>query len=259
MATLSQVRNAYLQHDQATIDHAWSARWGGTHHQWGKTIYPRICRFLPCRSILEIGCGRGILSKHLMHYTKNLTLVDFINTEPLCRLQDTLQNTQVEFHLNDGLTLNAVEDNSIEFVFSFFSLIDADYRTIESYIKEIDRILTADGAAFIHHSNACPESENVMPEHIWDQVRAVRAEDVNARLVSIITKECNLEPRIQECVAWVHKNFVLDCFTTLVRPSNTQIDSVGQFNNTDFDEEICSGISNLSSVYGQKKVKPYIK
>jgi hypothetical protein len=46
-----------------------------------------------------------------------------------------------------------VSDASVDFVFSFDSLVHAEADVIESYLTELSRVLTPDGIGFIHHSN----------------------------------------------------------------------------------------------------------
>jgi SAM-dependent methyltransferase len=58
-----------------------------------------------------------------------------------------------EFHVNDGRSLRAIADASIDLAFSFDSLVHAEEDVIEGYLRELARVLTADGAAFLHHSN----------------------------------------------------------------------------------------------------------
>ena len=253
MATLQQLKSAYLCHNQSDIEDAWSSRWGGTHHQWRKTIYPRVSRFLPTDSILEIGCGRGMLSQHLMRYTRTLTLVDFIDTRQQQLLPAVANDAQVNFYHNDGMTLNKIADKSVDFAFSFFSLIDANNETIESYIEDLNRVLTKNGVAFIHHSNALPEPGQQLDANLFANMSRVRAADVNAQVVRKIANTFNFEARVQECVAWAPGTPLMDCFTTLTRPSNVVVKNIGQFDNLYFEDEVRYGISDLSTNYGSSQ------
>ena len=45
-------------------------------------------------------------------------------------------------------------DASIDFAFSFDSLVHAEANILESYISELARVLKANAIAFIHHSFA---------------------------------------------------------------------------------------------------------
>jgi hypothetical protein len=55
--------------------------------------------------------------------------------------------------VNDGRSLDMIEDESIDFVFSFDSLVHADSGTVRSYMLQIARKLRFSGTGFIHHSN----------------------------------------------------------------------------------------------------------
>jgi hypothetical protein len=55
--------------------------------------------------------------------------------------------------VNDGKSLAAVADDSIDFAFLFDSLVHVEMDLIEAYLHELSRKLSPDGIAFIHHSN----------------------------------------------------------------------------------------------------------
>lgn len=255
MASLDYLKAEYLRLDQSSADTEWSKRWGNTFLQWQNTILPRVNQFLPTDSIMEIGCGRGILSQHLLPYATLLTLVDFIDTRSQGMLPAVTSEPKVNFIVNDGLTFSDIADKSIDFAFSFFSLVDADHTTMQSYIKELDRVLTQSGTAFIHHSNALQKSEEKQNSSLMELVRRVRADDVNAEAIKSICKQHDLEPRIQECVSWIPGYPPVDCFTTLVRPNNIDVNNIGQFTNLDFEDEVSYGISNLQPIYQTSKSK----
>jgi len=59
----------------------------------------------------------------------------------------------VEFHVNDGRSLSMVSDDSIDFAFSFDSLVHAEEDVLEAYLKELSKKLGPGGTGFIHHSN----------------------------------------------------------------------------------------------------------
>ena len=46
-----------------------------------------------------------------------------------------------------------VADRSVDFAFSFDSLVHADAEVLDAYAAELARTLAPDGVAFIHHSN----------------------------------------------------------------------------------------------------------
>ena len=62
-------------------------------------------------------------------------------------------DTHISYHVNDGKSLEMVQDDSTDFVFSFDSLVHAEADVIEIYLRQLARKLTPNGVAFIHHSN----------------------------------------------------------------------------------------------------------
>jgi SAM-dependent methyltransferase len=58
-----------------------------------------------------------------------------------------------QFHVNDGRSLQAVEDASIDLAFSFDSLVHVEEDVICAYMHELARVLKPDGVCFLHHSN----------------------------------------------------------------------------------------------------------
>ena len=56
--------------------------------------------------------------------------------------------------MNDGRSLDMIEDGSVDFAFSFDSLVHADAEVIAGYLRELERKLAPEGVGFVHHSNA---------------------------------------------------------------------------------------------------------
>ena len=134
----------------------WSDLWGSSHSQWNVTIYPRIFSFLPARSILEIGQGFGRWTNFLLPYaTESYRGIEMSEkSTAACKKQYSGMEKDVEFYLNDGLSLDSVADRKYDFIFSFDSLIHAGMNVFESYIPTmINSLLSENGVAFIHHSN----------------------------------------------------------------------------------------------------------
>src|SRR5262249_47692758 len=131
----------------------WSTRFGGTNALWWFTIHPRIHRFLPARRVLEIGPGHGRCTERLLDCWHALALVDL---SPTCleKCKTRFSGKQnVTYHITDGKSLAMLPRNSVDFVFSFDSLVHAEADVIQSYIEQLASILAPQGAAFIHHSN----------------------------------------------------------------------------------------------------------
>ena len=140
-------------HDWKTGGEEWSERWGGSEAQWFGSLYSRLHRFLPTKSILEIAPGFGRWTKFLIPNSSRYIGVD-LSQQCVDACRRTFFNVgHAAFIKNDGLFLVGIQNNSCGLVFSFDSLPHADLEILQSYIYEIIRVLSSDGVAFIHHSN----------------------------------------------------------------------------------------------------------
>lgn len=154
MASLEENRNkwgiTYAWSDQGD---EWSKAWGSPEMQWYSTILPRIHQFVPTENILEIAPGYGRWTQYLKDLCSNLIVVDLSeNCVEACKKRFS-SSDNIQYWVNDGKSLAMVPDNSIDFIFSFDSLVHAEQDVIEYYIAEISRKLKRDGIALIHHSN----------------------------------------------------------------------------------------------------------
>jgi SAM-dependent methyltransferase len=148
------VRAWNQDHRWSSTDDDWSAMWGNCEAQWWGSIYPRIHTFLPCEQILEIAPGFGRWTNLLRQHCERLTAVDLSQRcVEHCRERFRDQPHMTFVH-NDGRSLEFVGDRSIDFAFSFDSLVHAEADVIEAYIHQLARKLRPNGIAFIHHSNA---------------------------------------------------------------------------------------------------------
>jgi SAM-dependent methyltransferase len=196
----------------------WSKHWGGPDYEWWGSIYPRVQEFLPTGNLLEIAPGYGRWTRYLVHLSEQLTGVDVAsNCVEACRKRFA-GHPHASFHLNDGLSLDAVADNSVDFAFSFDSLVHADREVVESYVHELARKLRPDGVAFIHHSNL---------GQYWDPDAGTWPPFPNANwrgttsavLFERYCHDAGLTCIGQELVNWEveHLN---DCFSLLTRPGS---------------------------------------
>jgi ubiquinone/menaquinone biosynthesis C-methylase UbiE len=211
----------------------WSEPWGGPEAQWLNTILPRIQPFIPAESILEIAPGFGRWTRFLAKSCKRLIAIDLNrNCIEACKSQFA-DSPHVQFYVNDGRSLDAVPDESIDFIFSFDSLVHVDRDVMEAYLSQFPRILKRDAAAFIHHSNCgeyakgplvramlrVPLVRRYMHEHSLFGVRRIgglRSENVSAATVRSLCRRHGLRCTSQELVTWC-EDFLNDCFSIVVR------------------------------------------
>lgn len=173
----------------------WSAGWGDSRFQWYATLLPRIHGFLPAGTILEIACGRGRWSQYLKDACDRLILMDISqNCVDYCR-ERFAGESHVEYFVGSGSDL-AVADASVDFVFSFDSLVHADINVMEGYLREIDRVLKPGGGAFLHHSNlASCNVGKIKNTHLRDP-------SVSARKLSALLPSTGLSCSVYELLPW---------------------------------------------------------
>jgi hypothetical protein len=131
----------------------WSSGWSGPDMQWYCSLLPRIHAFVPAPTILEIAPGFGRWTHYLKDLCDKLIVVDL--AEACIRAcQDRFAGvSNITYHVNDGRSLEMVPDGSIDFVFSFDSLVHAEADVLEAYVGQLARKMKPDAVGFIHHSN----------------------------------------------------------------------------------------------------------
>lgn len=153
MGTVGENQKLWTTYDWGQQGDEWSAEWGTTEILWWGTIVPRIHAFVPAGTVLEIAPGFGRCTQYLKDLCQQLTLVDL--TErciDACRQRFSTER-HITYHVNDGSSLAMIPDGSVDFVFSFDSLVHVEADAIKRYVEQLGTKLTRDGVGFIHHSN----------------------------------------------------------------------------------------------------------
>jgi Methyltransferase domain len=224
----------------------WSEQWGGTELEWSTSIFPRIRQFIPVHTILEIAPGFGRWTQFLKQSCQQLIAVD---VSPACveRCKERFAaDPHVRCYVNDGKSLAMVEDGSIDFAFSFDSLVHVEADVIVAYLKQLARKLKPGAFAFLHHSNLGAYSNSIwLPKAIesplgggqatpmsrsmwlrrrmhsmltdWGLVNTFdnRAESMSAKVLREACDTAGLECRSQELVNWNHGRSLIDCFSVV--------------------------------------------
>lgn len=236
----------------------WSALWGTTAYLWHGTILPRIHRYLPADSILEIAPGFGRMTDYLRRFCRRLVVVELVEKcLNICR-QRFAQDTHIAYHQNDGRDLSFIEDRSIDFAFTWDSLVHCELDVVQAYISQLARKLRPNGVAFIHHSNFLdryahlpPESlAGLQPEPSPNPHR--RAENVSARLIRDFCPSVEIVCASQEIVNWGSISLLYDCFTVLTPPGSTFDRPQRVIQNINFMNEI-RRVKLIHDVYGEPK------
>lgn len=198
-----------------------------------------------------------------------MTLVDLV---PRCiaACQNRFGHLQhLRYFVNDGRSLEMIDDDSVDFVFSFDSLVHADAPTMRGYMRELGRKLRVGGAGFIHHSNLGNYRGWLTTRQLVVKVcrgrRALgrlliddcmRAPDMTAGLMRDFCHEAGLACTVQEVIPWGRSHRPVDCLTSFERRADaTEARDGLAFVNRDFMREAAM-IKRLDAVYGDATGSP---
>jgi SAM-dependent methyltransferase len=213
----------------------WSDWWGDTDSLWHGALLPRIHAFIPAGTILEIAPGYGRWTQYLKNACDRLAIVDL--TESCiehCRRRFA-DASHIEYHVNDGSSLEMIENGSIDFAFSFDSLVHVEAPVLESYLTQLGDKLKPEGVAFIHHSTVGDYGWlNGLVRRVPDRLRrrlinrgllidgyAWRAESVTADAVAAHCEHVGLACVSQEKINWEHGGpYLLDAISVITRPGS---------------------------------------
>ena len=238
----------------------WSGPWGGAEAQWYGSILPRIHAFVPAGAILEIAPGFGRWTQYLKGLCRHLFVVDLNkNCIEGCRKRFA-SSSNISYHVNDGASLEMIPDNSVDFAFSFDSLVHVEIQALEAYVNQLASKLTRDGAGFFHHSNIGEYErrwryQNRVPQTIRRYLTRkrvlsndeLRAFSVTAAKFSEVCDSAGLCCITQELVSW-RQRLLIDAFSVFTRRGSKWARPNKVFNNYDFMKE-AEQISKLSDLY----------
>lgn len=252
MPTIAENSQAWGHYDWQRAGDEWSEAWGGTPALWSFTILPRIRNFLPTGRLLEIAPGYGRCTAHLKDLAEHTQIVDL---EQRCvdackeRFRDT---RNIEYFVNDGESLRDIADGSIDFVFSYDSLVHVEAEVVEKYVSELRRKLSPNGVGFLHHSNfgvyRNAELDRAGPENVhW------RAESMTAALFVQQCESAGLSCLSQEVVNWGGE-LLTDCFSTFCQSGAKWSSDFSYFENAHFMDE-ANRVRALAPLYGSQRYK----
>jgi len=247
--TIQQNYERWQSHKWAQSGNEWSPgrTAEGTEVLWSRTILPRIARYLSGGTILEIGPGFGRWTDFLRGFGDHVILVDLSDRcIESCR-QRFAGDTRITYLINDGASLAEVADASVDFIFSFDSLVHAEADAIEAYLVQAARKLKRGGAGFIHHSNlgAFVGRTGRVPWFITRQ--HWRGASMSADLFEQECRRAGLRCRSQELINWLGRAMDADRHR-LPGPCLPLIDCLSVFTNDPPSEEAPVRILNYSFV-----------
>jgi len=204
----------------------WSNEWGDAETQWFGAILPRIWAFVPTGTILEIAPGFGRWTTYLRKQCNQMILVDLSeNCINACQ-ERFCHDAHLRYHINDGISLAMLDDNSLDFVFRFDSLVHAEAEVIKTYLAQLAVKLSRNGVGFLHHSNLGAfqqafELIDRIPAELRDLVvdnwfksdRHWRAPSMTAALFETYCNAAGLDCINQELINWKRNGILIDCFS----------------------------------------------
>lgn len=187
----------------------WSRGWGSAQAQFMGSILPRIAPWLPAASILEIGPGFGRWTQFLLKFCQSYAGVDLSQKCVAACKEKFAAQSHAHFFANDGMSLDCIANGSIDFVFSYDSLVHAEIEVMASYIPQLIRKLKPEGAVFIHHSNGAKAGVPAQHNHS-------RSVSVSSNIVKEIIETNGGHTLVQEEIDWILPQLI-DCHTTFCR------------------------------------------
>jgi hypothetical protein len=240
----------------------WSQAWGGAEMQWHASILPRIHAFVPAPTILEIAPGFGRWTHFLKDLCDRLIVVDLSN-RCLEACQKRFKDCRhIAYHHNDGKSLAMVPDDSIDFVFSFDSLVHADADVLKGYLGQLGRKMRKDAVGFIHHSNLgeCPPYfplAQMVRRGLRDKLKFSfvettdhwRAYSMTATKFRTYAQAAGLSCISQELITWLtQRRHLIDCFSMFTRHDSIWARENLLLTNHHFMDE-ADGVAKLSRLY----------
>jgi SAM-dependent methyltransferase len=235
MASIKENFDFWARYDWSQRGDEWSGEWGGSRGLWSGALFPRVARFLPANTVVEIAPGAGRMTEFLSPLARRLFVVDLVPAcLELCRVRFARER-HIEYVTTDGKSLPGILDRSVDFAFSFDSLVHADMDVLSGYLAELDRVLSNEGAAFLHHSNFGRFVDRATGALSVNNVHW-RDPSVCAESVARTARELGLLAVVQENVNWCGPDLT-DTFTLVVRASGPLASEPRRVDNVDFMQE----------------------
>lgn len=260
-------------HGWAAEGGEWSVTWGDVETHWFATILPRIHRFLPAQAVLEIAPGFGRWTGYFLSLCDTYIGVDLAEACVKACTQRFASAANATFVVNDGKSLSTIADGSINFVFSFDSLVHAEADVIDAYLGELSRVLAPDGIGFIHHSNLGSKLTGLVLSRVLERVvRPIpfvfhglarlgivdwdhaRAKSMTAGRFAATCQKAGLVCIGQEIIAWGQGQKMIDCLSLVARPGSRWDRPNVVVSNADFMGEAFSA-HRIARVYSSLRAR----
>jgi cyclopropane fatty-acyl-phospholipid synthase-like methyltransferase len=121
--------------------------WDGDKRDWSQEIMQLVVKEIGVskdKTVVEIGCGGGYWTKKLCAYAKHVYAIDIIPSLSLSFDNYTYyENSDKQFNCNQ------IQNNSVDFIFSFGVFCHFSKEACEEYLLDFKRILKKGGSAIL--------------------------------------------------------------------------------------------------------------
>jgi SAM-dependent methyltransferase len=215
MPSIEENQSYWTNYEWSGQGDEWSVGYGGTAMMWAWTIMPRIAAFLPAEHTLEIAPGHGRATQFLAPASRRLSLVDLAEPCITACKERFKEYDHIAYHVNDGRSLDMIDDGSVDFVFSWDSLIHVEDGVMEAYLTQLGRKLRPQGIGVLHHSNMDAYRDQKTGKLTIDNEHW-RATSMSAAKFQNFSRTAGLRCVLQELVPWGGTNFT-DCISVFRR------------------------------------------
>ncbi len=246
-SVLENVRRWKQTFDWSNRGLEWCEGFGGSEKAWAHALLPRIGAFVPTKHVLELGPGYGVWTDYLRPLSKRMTLVDLApNCIEFCR--ERFGRRRMAYHANDGRSLDMVGEGKIDFVFSFNSLVHADWEVMREYTRQLGTKMKPGAWGFIHHSNLGEYEAEI---GVMDQAHEHwRGRDMTGEKFRQACREAGLVCVMQEIIPWGSERFI-DAISLFTRPSRGRELPERVERNPDFWHQARAGDHTPGGWYGK--------
>jgi SAM-dependent methyltransferase len=215
MPSVEENHSRWANYDWTDKGDEWSEGFGGTQAMWAWFLQPRISPFLPSAHTLEIAPGFGRATQFLVPASEKLTLVDLAQPCIDACKERFADHDHIDYHVNDGKSLDMIADDSIDFVFSWDSLVHAEDDVLECYLAQLGRKLRPGGTGVFHHSNI-DEYRDARTGELTVGNEHWRAPTMSAAKFRQYAEAAGLRCVAQELIPWGGEDFS-DCVSVFRR------------------------------------------
>ncbi len=250
------------KYDWTNAGEEWSSHWGSSENEWNYAILPRIHAMLPTNTILEIGPGFGRWTEYLALQCNHLILVD-LSEQCIQACQKRFDHcNHIEYHVYDGKSLDFIPDQSVDFIFSFDSLVHAEEDVIQVYLQQLSRKMAPDAVGIIHHANMVEHQDYLakvqnIPYRLrqalvkmgWIETLETqwRANSMSAEKFEKFAEQAGLQCISQELINWDSRHLI-DCISRFTLKNSRWAQPNRVLRNNDFMRE-ASYSSEIAKIY----------